>query len=177
MNAPSSSDSWKLHRKITCDVVALLHEFHFANRLILLHFVSFVWRFTVCFIVGVANIWALGVIVTRSHQRVVTHSNGLVERLKSRKEKIIRCDISFHTLLSWFKHLAWGWTTEPSLIPYEKGRQIRDIIWMMKKLLKFLERSSLSSTYSPWLSRHNQLITFYTKSDLQSNFQHSFAKK
>ena len=159
MNAPSSSDSWKLHRKITCDVVALLHEFHFANRLILLHFVSFVWRFTVCFIVGVANIWALGVIVTRSHQRVVTHSNGLVERLKSRKEKIIRCDISFHTLLSWFKHLAWGWTTEPSLIPYEKGETNPRHHMNDEKAVKIQNIRKLANFFKIYVKRFKMLKT------------------
>ena len=70
-------------KKITCDIVAFLHEFHFANGFILLDFVGFVRGFAVSFVVGVADIWALGFIATSSHQWIMTYSDGFVERLKS----------------------------------------------------------------------------------------------
>ena len=72
-----------IFEKITCDIVAFLHEFHFANGFILLDFVGFVRGFAVSFVVGVADIWALGFIATCSHQWIMTYSDGFVERLKS----------------------------------------------------------------------------------------------
>merc|ERR1712223_686461 len=65
--------------QINSDIVALLHQFHDADGFILLHLVGFVSGFTVGLVVGVADLWSLGIVATRSHQRIVANSHRLIK--------------------------------------------------------------------------------------------------
>ena len=68
--------------ELTCDVVALLHELHGADGLVLLDLVGLVARLAVGLVVRRADLGADGAVAALPHHRSVAHVDGLVEGLQ-----------------------------------------------------------------------------------------------
>ena len=70
---------------LTGDVVALLHELHGADGLVLLDLVGLVARLAVGLVVRRADLGADGLVAALSHHRRVAHVHRLVEGLQGRE--------------------------------------------------------------------------------------------
>ena len=74
-------------RVLTRDVVALLHELHGADGLVLLDLVGLVARLAVGLVVRRADLGADGAVAALPHHRRVAHVHRLIEGLQARNKQ------------------------------------------------------------------------------------------